>query len=94
MPQGLPPRLFAGTAVMFFAATNLLKVLPYLALGQFSRQNMLAAATLFPLAILATMAGVWLVRRVPADRFYKLVYTLTFLVGLRLVWDGLSELLS
>jgi uncharacterized protein len=94
MPQGLPPRLFAGTAVMFFAATNLLKVLPYLALGQFSRQNMLAAATLFPLAILATMAGVWLVRRVPADRFYKLVYTLTFLIGLRLVWDGLSELLS
>jgi uncharacterized protein len=94
MPQGLPPRLFAGTAVAFFAATNLLKVIPYFALGQFSRQNLLAAATLFPLAILATMAGVWLVRRVPADRFYNLVYALTFLIGLRLIWDGLSELLS
>ena len=94
MPQGLSPRLFAGTAVMFFAAVNLLKVPPYFALGQFSAQNLLAAATLFPLAILATLAGVWLVRRVPAERFYNIVYALTFLIGLRLVWEGLGELLS
>jgi uncharacterized protein len=94
MPQGLPPRLFAGTAVMFFAATNLMKTIPYFALGQFSRENLTAAATLFPLAILATLAGVWLVRRVPADRFYNLVYALTFLIGLRLVWVGLSEMLG
>jgi uncharacterized protein len=93
MPQGLSPRLFAGTAVMVFAAINLLKVVPYFALGQFSRQNLIAAATLFPLAIGATLAGVWLVRRVPADRFYNLVYALTFLIGLRLVWAGLAELL-
>ncbi|WP_158813837.1 sulfite exporter TauE/SafE family protein [Methylocapsa sp. S129] len=94
MPQGLSPRLFAGTAVMVFAAINLLKVIPYFALGQFSRENLMAAATLFPLAILATMAGVWLVRRVPADRFYNLVYAMTFLIGLRLVWVSLSEILS
>jgi uncharacterized protein len=94
MPQGLPPRLFAGTAVMVFAAINVLKVPPYLALGQFSRENLLAAATLFPLAIGATLAGVWLVRRVPADRFYNLVYALTFLIGVRLVWAGLAELLG
>jgi uncharacterized protein len=94
MPQGLPPRVFAGTATMFFAAANLLKVPPYFALGQFSRENLTAAATLFPLAILATLAGVWLVRRVPADRFYNLVYALTFLIGLWLVRDGLHELLA
>jgi uncharacterized membrane protein YfcA len=94
MPQGLAPRLFAGTGVMFFAAANLLKVVPYFALGQFSRDNLLAAATLFPLAIAATLAGVWLVRRVPADRFYNLVYALTFLIGLWLVWEGASEMLG
>ena len=94
MPQGLSPRLFAGTSVMFFAAANLLKVPPYIALGQFSRENFVAAATLFPLAILATMAGVWLVRRVPADRFYNIVYGLTFLIGLRLVWEGGAQLLG
>ncbi len=94
MPQGLAPRLFAGTAVMFFAATNLLKVAPYFALGQFSGDNLFAAATLFPLAVAATFAGVWLVRRVAADRFYNLVYTLTFLIGLWLVWQGSSEMLG
>ena len=43
---------------------------------------------------MATFAGVWLVRRVPADRFYNLVYALTFLIGLRLIWDGLREMLA
>jgi len=94
MPQDLSPRLFAGTATMFFAAANLLKVPPYFALGQFSRENLTAAATLFPLAIGATMAGVWLVRRVSADRFYNLVYALTFLIGLMLVWEACSEMLG
>ncbi len=94
MPQGLPPRLFAGTATMFFAAANLLKVPPYFALGQFSRANLTAAATLFPLAIAATIGGVWLVRRVAADRFYNLVYALTFLIGLMLIWQALREMLA
>lgn len=94
MPQGLSPRRFAGTAVMFFAATNFLKLFPYFLLGQFSRENLAIAGTLFPLAIAATIAGVWLVRRVPADRFYNLVYGLTFLIGLWLVWLGASEMLG
>jgi uncharacterized membrane protein YfcA len=94
MPQGLSPRLFAGTATMFFAAANLLKVAPYFALGQFSQANLTAAATLFPLAILATIAGVWLVRRVPADRFYNAVYALTFLIGLWLVREAVGEMLA
>jgi len=94
MPQRLAPSVFAGTGTIFFAAANLLKVPPYLALGQFSRENLAASATLFPLAIGATFAGVWLVRRVAADRFYGLVLGLTFLVGLRLVWDSGRALLT
>jgi uncharacterized protein len=94
MPQRLSPRLFAGTTTMFFAAVNLLKVPPYFALGQFSHENLRAAATLFPLAIFSTLAGVWLVRRVDAKRFYTLVYALTFLIGLRLIWEGAAELIA
>jgi uncharacterized protein len=93
MPQNLSPLVFAGTGTMFFAATNLLKVPPYLALGQFSRENLVASASLFPIAILATLAGVWLVRRVPAERFYNIVLVLTFIVGLKLVWDSVVELM-
>ena len=44
MPQNLKPRVFAGTATMFFAAVNLLKLPPYFLLGQFSRDNLAASA--------------------------------------------------
>lgn len=92
LPQRLPPQLYAGTNTMFFAATNLVKLIPYAALGQFSSANLTIAGALYPMAILATFAGVWLVRRVDAARFYSIVYALTFTVGLKLLWDGSHRL--
>jgi uncharacterized membrane protein YfcA len=93
MPQRLPPPAFVGSGAIFFAAINLIKVGPYLALGQFSAANLAASAVLLPVAILATLAGVWLVRRVPAERFYTLIHWLLVAVGLKLVWDGAAFLL-
>ncbi len=92
MPLRLPPAVFVGTGSIFFAALNLAKVLPYLLLGQFSAQNLMASAALLPVAIVSTFAGVWLVRRVPAERFYTLIYWLLLLVGAKLIWDGLHHL--
>ena len=40
----------------------------------------------------ATFAGVWLVRRVPPERFYGIIYWLLLLVGAKLVYDGLRGL--
>lgn len=94
IPQRLPRDLFVGTGVVFFALVNLIKVPPYFALGQFSRENLLTSAVLFPLAILSTYAGVWLVRRVSGERFYDIVYVLLLLLGTKLVWDGVEWLLS
>lgn len=93
LPQRLEPREFAGTAAMFFAAVNLLKVPPYLALGQFSRENLVASAELLPVAVLSTLAGVWLVKRVSAERFYRLILTVTLLVGLKLTYDAIEALI-
>ena len=50
-PLRLPPPIFAGTAVYFFAATNYMKVIPYYYLGQFSAENLMTAAVLVPVAI-------------------------------------------
>jgi len=55
-------------------------------------ENLLTSAALMPLAILSISGGVWLVRRVAAESFYRLVYALTFAVGLKLLWDGAREL--
>ena len=88
LPQKLTPRIFAGTSAVLFAIINLLKVGPYFALGQFSHDNLSASASLLPVAVVSTFAGVWLVRRVSAERFYVAVLGLTFIVGVKLIWDG------
>ena len=92
MPQYLKPRVFAGTATMFFAAVNLLKLPPYFLLGQFTRANLTLSAGLIPVAILSTFAGVWLARRMAADRFYAFILALTFLIGVKLTYDGIRAL--
>ena len=92
MPQYLKPPVFAGTATMFFAAVNLLKVPPYFLLGQFNRDNLLVSAGLIPVAILSTFGGVWLTRRVSADRFYAVILALTFLIGAKLTYDAVRAL--
>jgi uncharacterized protein len=92
MPQYLEPRVFAGTATIFFAAVNLLKLPGYFFLGQLSPDNLLVSAWLLPVAILSTFAGVWLVRRVSPARFYALILALTFLVGVKLTYDAILAL--
>jgi uncharacterized membrane protein YfcA len=79
---------------MFFTAVNYLKFPAFFQLGQMNAGNLLTSAALFPLAILSVSAGIFLVRRVSAQRFYPIVLGLTFAVGLKLVYDGGRELLS
>ena len=55
---------------------------------------LLAALVLLPLAIASTAAGVWLVRRVPAGNFYRIIYVLLIAVGAKLAWDGAASLLG
>ena len=92
MPQNLKPRVFAGTATMFFAAVNLIKLPPYFLLGQFSRDNLKVSLALIPVAVLSTFAGVWLVRRVDANRFYAIILVITFGIGVKLTWDAAQAL--
>lgn len=93
MPQKLPRDVFVGTGAVLFAIINWIKVPPYLALGQFTAENMATAAALFPVAIASTWAGVILVRRVSGQSFYTAVYALLILVGGKLVYDGVQGLL-
>lgn len=88
LPRRLPPPMLAGTTAVFFAVVNWLKVPAYWALGQFTATNLRTAAVLMPVAIASTFAGVWLVRRIEAARFYTLIYVLMIVTGAKLVWDG------
>ncbi|CAN5534257.1 sulfite exporter TauE/SafE family protein [soil metagenome] len=89
LPRRLPRDVLVGTTAIFFATVNWIKVPAYLALGQFTHANLITSALLVPVAIASTLAGVWLVRRVPAERFYTAIYVLMIAVGGKLVWDAL-----
>ena len=88
LPKNLPPAVLAGTTALFFAVINWLKVPAYVALGQFTGENLMTAAVLAPVAVASTFAGVWLVRRVKPERFYTIIYVLMILVGAQLLWKA------
>ncbi|MBP2237340.1 putative membrane protein YfcA [Sinorhizobium kostiense] len=93
LPLKLDPREYTGTIVRFFATLNAVKLIPYFALGQLDLGNLATSATLFPLAMAATACGAWIVRRMKPQVFYPFMYTMAFIAGSKLVWDGLSSLL-
>lgn len=93
LPLRLDPKLFAGTAIIIFSGINLSKVVPYYFLGQFSATNLWTSAALMPLAPLATLFGVWLIKRIRPDAFYRIMYALLFVVGCKLIWDGAKDLM-
>jgi uncharacterized protein len=90
MPRRLPRDVFVGTSAIFFALLNWIKVPAYVALGQFTTANALAAAILLPVAVLSSLAGVRLVRRVPVERFYLIIYALMIVAGVKLLLDGVG----
>ncbi|MYZ48111.1 sulfite exporter TauE/SafE family protein [Propylenella binzhouense] len=90
VPLRMEPGLYVGTSIVFFAVLNLVKVPPYVMLGQFSRENLLTAGALLPAALLATLAGVKAARWMSAELFYRFLYVLVFLVSLKLLWDGIT----
>ena len=88
LPRHLSRDVLVGTTAISFAMVNWIKVPAYAALGQFTTHNLLATATLLPLAVASTFAGVALVRRIDPARFYTLIYILMVLLGTKLVIDA------
>ncbi len=89
-PLRLSPLVYAGTTTWFFAIGNLVKLVPYAALGQLSRANLLTAAALMPVALAAVWVGLRLVRIMPPLLFYRLITWGLLLVSLRLIWQSLQ----
>ena len=94
IPQGLNKEIYAGTSVMFFAAANAIKLIPYGMLGQLSVTNLSVSAALLPLVPVGVFLGVWINRRLPEKTFFGIILTSIFLVGLKLIWDGVSTLIG
>jgi len=88
-PQRLDKITLAGTAAVFFAAVNYIKIIPYFSLGQFTTENLATSAILLPLAIATNFLGFWLLRVTPQEHFYRIVYLIMFAISLELIRGGL-----
>ena len=94
LPQRLDKLTLIGTTIIFFALVNVMKVVPYMALGQFSARTLATSAVLLPFAVVANFFGLWLARRTPTELFYKIAYALMFLISLELIRSGMAAILA
>jgi uncharacterized membrane protein YfcA len=92
IPQRLDKDAFVATSLVFFAALNYAKIVPYLWLGLFDGSVLATALVLVPLGIAGIYAGQWLQRRIDTRWFYRIIYALLFLTGCRLLYDGVRGL--
>lgn len=88
--QGLDKGAFQATSVAFFTLVNWVKVAPYAWLGQFEVDNLATSAVLAPLAPVGIALGAWLHHRINEVHFFRFIYASLLLVGVRLIWVGVS----
>src|SRR5579885_582871 len=93
LSQHMTKMTFVGTTAFFFAAVNWLKVVPYVALGQFSATGLRTSLVLLPLAVVTNLLGFWLVRITPQQLFFRITHALLFLISLELLRSGIAGLL-
>jgi uncharacterized membrane protein YfcA len=90
LPRRLDPLLYAGTAGLFFAAVNFVKLVPYYSLGQLALENLVLSLVLMPLAPLGVKIGHWLVLRSEPGFYYRVISFFLVVVGARLLWAALA----
>lgn len=89
LPQKLPKLVFAGTSTLFFAFINLAKLGPYHALQPYGASELMGALVLIPFALVGTVAGAYLTRKLADAWFFKAVQLGLLLVSLKLITDVL-----
>jgi len=90
--RGLHRTAFVATTAVFFTVANYVKLVPYTWLGQFDSSNLMTSLVLSPLAPIGIGMGVWLHNRVTDRVFFKIAYTSLFFVGIKLMWDGVTQI--
>ncbi|WP_235856083.1 sulfite exporter TauE/SafE family protein [Mesobaculum littorinae] len=88
--RGLDKTTFQATTVLTFWAVNLAKLGPYMALGIFTRDTLIADLILAPVAFAGLWLGVHLHSRVNEKLFFRLTYAFLLVTGGKLIFDALT----
>jgi uncharacterized membrane protein YfcA len=90
LPQRLDRKIYVGTTVWFFFASNYAKLIPYAYLGQLDLSNLATAAVLLPFVPMGVKLGVFVQGKLDEKVFYQLSYWALLGIGLKLLYDGTS----
>ncbi|PCF95420.1 sulfite exporter TauE/SafE family protein [Vreelandella nigrificans] len=90
MPRKLPKETFIATCAVSFAVVNVIKLGPYMWLGEVNVTSAWASLLLVPVAWFGVRNGLWLQSRVNEALFYRLVILAMFVVGINLVWQAVN----
>jgi uncharacterized membrane protein YfcA len=90
LPQRLDRKVYVGTTIWFFFASNYAKIVPYAYLGQLDLSNLATALVLLPLVPVGVKLGVVLQGKVDEKLFYRISYWALLGIGLKLLYDGTS----
>lgn len=87
IPLKLPREQFLGTAVVFLAAVNFVKLFAYSALGQINTENLTLGLVLAPVAWVGIRLGLIIQKRLNDQLFYRIILIMLLIVGSKLILD-------
>ena len=91
LPSRLAKTEFLGTAVVFFAVVNAVKLIPYSLLGQVNLDNLLVSFLLAPIAWVGIRMGLAIQAKIDDSLFKRIILWLMVFVGLRLIFTVLMS---
>jgi uncharacterized protein len=91
--MGLAKEVYVGTTTIYFAVGNLIKVGPWLMLGQPTPAVWTLIAICVPVAMIFVWIGWLFHKRIDQKRLYQGCYAILVLTSLKLLWDGIKGFL-
>ena len=85
LPQKLPREIFVGTTVVFFAAVNQIKLIPYIGLDLLTIGHLGTIAFLAPFSYVGVKLGIFLNTRFTDLWFNRVVYVVLLVTGVQLI---------
>lgn len=92
LPLRMDKITFAGTLTVAFAYTNIIKLIPYYALGQLSLENLKTALVLMIPAVVGVFVGVKVVKVMPEKLFFQIIIWALLILSIKLIWDGFGRM--
>ena len=88
LPLGLDKVTLVATMAVFFAAVNVIKLVPFFWVGQLDRSNLVTSLVLMPLVPIGVWSGVFLLHRVDQVVIYRICYAGLLVSGGYLILNG------